>query len=382
MTILYTKRILPTNSDSNENAYMRIPGIVQNNMIDIEGNLTAPSLSSPKPSTAPDSNNHEIRLTLENPTINPIIDSNQSTQSIYYLPSLCFSFHNIVTNKLTFMLPNDQTIDLMQGHDSNSTNKIYYESFHYNNQIYTLNLENDGILASCYEFCFNNTYVDSLGYNKYAFVIGTYINQKMTDEEMFPNLYSSTSLLNNISSTREFEVGHNSILFTNVSLLFHGKLKKYEAGVSPYINPLYFEGIPNIFTDLYWVGVTLFYTNSNNEVCSSLNASSINIRPTVGSQFENSFKPYFGKKTKTLQTIPSEYKGSQRTQFGVQRGCPTSTNTSYGYTDVFGNVYIGDGTVAIKVSNEDKDFIKISQSVSLNDVIDQNIHVFIILLPC
>ena len=120
--------------------------------------------------------------------------------------------------------------------------------------------------------------------------------------------------------------------------------------------------------------VNSFLTSSISS-SSSLNASSINIRPTVGSQFENSFKPYFGKKTKTLQTIPSEYKGSQRTQFGVQRGCPTSTNTSYGYTDVFGNVYIGDGTVAIKVSNEDKDFIKISQSVSLNDVIDQNIHV-------
>ena len=47
----------------------------------------------------------------------------------------------------------------------------------------------------------------------------------LTDEQMFPNLFSSVSLLNNISSTREFEIGHQSILFTNVSLLMHGKLK-------------------------------------------------------------------------------------------------------------------------------------------------------------
>lgn len=382
MTILYTKRILPTNEDSNENSYMRIPGTILNNELDIEGNYTAPSLNSPKPSTAPPNTNHEIRLTIENATKPLIVDSDE-IQSIYYLPSLCFSFHNIVTNKLTLMLPDNQLIQMMgDDTDSNSLSKIYYYNLTDGNQNYTISLEHDGILSSCYEFCFNNSYVDSLGYNRYGYVIGTYINSSMTDEQMFPNLYSSTSLLNNISSTREFEIGHDSILFTNVSLLMHGKIKKYDTSYSPFINSSYFEGIENIYTDLYWVGVTLFYTNANGEVCSSINASTVNIRPTIGSPFENSFIPYFGKKTKILETIPSEYKGSQRTQFGIRRGCPSSTNTSYGFTDVFGNIYIGDGSVAVKKNNTNKDFIMVSKSVSLNDIIDQDTHIFIILLPC
>ena len=126
MTILYTKRILPTNEDSNENSYMRIPGTILNNELDIEGNYTAPSLNSPKPSTAPPNTNHEIRLTIENATKPIIVDSNE-IQSIYYLPSLYFSFHNIVTNKLTLMLPDNQLIQLMgDDTDSNSLSKIYY----------------------------------------------------------------------------------------------------------------------------------------------------------------------------------------------------------------------------------------------------------------
>lgn len=381
MTILYSKRILATNEDSNENSYMRIPGAILNNEIDVEGNYTAPSLNSPKPSTAPENENHEIRLMVENPTKSFLID-NTETQSIYFLPSLCFSFHNIVTNKLTIMLPNLETINLFQDDDSNNLNKIYIYNLTHENQSYTIPLEHDGILSSCYEFCFNNSYTDSLGYTRYGFVIGTYINNSLTDEQMFPNLYSSPSSLNNISSTREFEIGHNNILFTNVSLLMHGKLKYYDSLTSPTIDSSYFEGIPNIYTDLYWVGITLFYTNSSGEVCSSINASSVQIRPTVGSPYENSFIPYFGKKTKVLETVPSTYKGSQRTQFGIQRGCPASTNTAYGYTDVFGNVYIGDGTYAVKKSNTNKDFVIISKTVSLQDIIDENTHVFIILLPC
>lgn len=381
MTILYSKRILATNEDSNENSYMRIPGTILNNEIDVEGNYTAPSLNSPKPSTAPDNENHEIRLMVENPTKSFLID-NTETQSIYFLPSLCFSFHNIVTNKLTVMLPNTETINLFQDEDSNHLNKIYIYNLTHENQNYTIPLEHDGILSSCYEFCFNNSYTDSLGYTRYGFVIGTYINKSLTDEQMFPNLYSSLSSLNNISSTREFEIGHDSIFFTNVSLLMHGKLKYYDSLASPTIDSSYFEGIPNIYTDLYWVGITLFYTNSSGEVCSSVNASSVQIRPTVGSPYENSFIPYFGKKTKALETVPSAYKGSHRTQFGIQRGCPASTNTAYGYTDVFGNVYIGDGTYAVKKSNTNKDFVIVSKTVSLQDIIDENIHVFIILLPC
>lgn len=381
MTILYSKRILPSNQDTNENSYMRIPGTILNNELDIEGNYTAPSLHSPVPSTAPSSSNHEIRLMIENPTKPNAIDSTQQ-QSIYFLPSSCFSFHNIVSNKLTLVLPDTSTIELFQG-DSNSEDgtNIYTSTITESGISYPITLETDGILSACYEFCFNNSYTDLLGYNHYGFVIGTYLNQSMTDEQMFPTLYGSTSLLNNLSSTREFEIGYDSHLFTNVSLLYHGKIKEY-TGSSPTIGSDYFEGINNIYTDLYWVGVTLFYTNAQGKVCSSANGTTINIRSTVGSPFENSFKPFFGKRTKTVETIPSEYKAVERTQFGIQRGCPISTNTAYGYSDVFGNIYVGDGTLAVKNPNYSRDLLKVSQSVSLADVLDTDTHIFIVLLPC
>jgi hypothetical protein len=384
MTIFYSKRILPTNEDDTENNYMRIPGTIQNNTLDIEGNYTAPSLNSPIPSTAPENLNHEIRLQIENATKPSVVDSSV-TQSIYFLPSAAFGFHNIITNKLTILDPDLTTITLLQGDDSNIPTKSSYESTVYDSNVaYTISLENDGVLSSVYNFCFNNTYMDELGYNHYGFIISSYINETLTDQQMFPNLSSAGITLNNISSTREFEIGHDDNLFTNVALLLHGKLKQYSSsGVSePSIPSTYFEGIPNVYTDLYWVGVTFFFTNYENKICTTANASSINVRTTIGSPFENAFKPYFAKKTKIIESKPIQYKAVERTQFGITRGCPISTNTPLNHTDIYGNKYIGDGTLSTTVSNTDRDLITISESVSLTDVIDESIHVYLILLPC
>lgn len=382
MTILYSKRILPTNQDDTENNYMRIPGTIQNNSLDIEGNYTAPSLNSPRPSTAPENLNHEIRLTIENPT-QPTIINPTITQSIYFLPSSCFSFHNIITNKLTILDPDSSTIALLEGDDSNIPSFSQYQSTISESGIeYIVNLEQDGILSSVYNFCFNNTYTDELGYNHYGFIIGPYINGSVTDEQMFPNLTSAGITLNNISSTREFEIGHNDVLYTNVSLLLHGKIKEHSLTSSPNIPISYFEGIPDIYTDLYWVGVTFFFTNYENKICKTGNASSIHVRTTIGSPFENAFKPYFAKKTKVIESQPIQYKAVERTQYGITRGCPISTNTPLNSTDVYGNKYIGDGTLTTNIPNTSRDLIKISESVSLTDVIDENIHIYLILLPC
>lgn len=383
MTILYSKRILPTNEDDTENNYMRIPGTIQNNTLDIEGNYTAPSLNSPRPSTAPENLNHEVRLTIDNPS-QPLVINPSSTPSIYFLPSACFGFHNIITNKLSILDPDVSTISLFQGDDSNVTSISAYEStISESGTEYSVTLEQDGLLSSVYDFCFNNTYTDDLGYNHYGFIIGPYINGSVTDEQMFPNLYSAGIVLNNISSTREFEIGgsgHDNNLYTNVSLLFHGKIKQHAS--SPPIPSTYFEGVQNIYTDLYWVGVTFFFTNYENKICTTGNASSIHVRTTIGSPFENAFKPYFAKKTKVIETTPIQYKAVERTQFGVTRGCPISTNTPLNSTDVYGNKYIGDGTLTTNLPNTSRDLIKISESVSLTDVIDENIHVYLILLPC
>ena len=48
--------------------------------------------------------NHEIRLRIDNPT-QPLVINPSSTPSIYFLPSACFGFHNIITNKLTILDP-------------------------------------------------------------------------------------------------------------------------------------------------------------------------------------------------------------------------------------------------------------------------------------
>lgn len=382
MTILYSKRVLPTNQDDKENDYMRIPGTIVNNTLDIEGNYTAPSLNSPRPSTTPDNQNHEIRLTIDNPTQPFVINNNPSTHSIYFLPSTCFSFHNVVNNKFTIVEPSPTTIaTILEGDDSNNT-EIHQSTITELNVNYPVVLEQDGMLASVYNFCFNNTYTDALGYNHYGFIIGPYINNALTDEQMFPTLYGAGITLNNISSTREFQIGYDGNLFTNVSLLLHGKLKNYGSHVSPTIPSNYFEGVPNIYTDLYWVGVTFFFTNYENKICSTGNASSIHVRSTVGSPFENQYKPYFAKKTKVIESVPIQYKAVERTQFGVSRGCPISTNTPLYNTDIYGNQYIGNGTMTKTVPNTDRDLLKISESVSLTDVIDEHTHVFLVLLPC
>lgn len=383
MTILYTKRILSTSNDSNEISYHRIPGVIMNSMLDMDSNYTSPSLNSVRTPISPVNENHEIRVLVENATKSFYVDPNIN-QTVYYLPSLVFSFHNIISNKLSVLQPNVETMNFMQGEvvDSNAITNTYSFSLTENDTEYTIPLETDGVLSSVYEICFNNSYSDVLGYTHYCFTIGPYINSALTDEQMYPNVYSSSYSLNNIYSTREFEIGYDSnSLFTNVSLLVHGKLKEYTSS-SPTIDSIYFENSNSLYADLFWIGITLFYTNPQNEVCTTANATSVHIRSTINSPYENAFQPYFAKRTNTVSTTPVQYQVSQRSQYGLSRGCPASTNTKIGYEDLYGNIYIGDGTFATKDTITERELMKVSNICSLTELVDPDQHIYIVLLPC
>ena len=377
MTILYSKRVLPSNQDSTrEIQYLKIPGVIVNNELDIEGNYTAPSLDN-NSTTIPNLNN-DIRLLLDNAS-----SSCDSNASVYFLPSLCCGFHNIVNNKFSIFDITETTINLFQQEtDSNDTNLIVYtttvectDSNDSNvSSLASITLENDGLLSSCYKFCISNIYSDDYGHKFYNFTIFPF--NLLTDTELFPN---RTFTLNNIMATREFEIGKEETLMTDLSLLYHGKLKLNNSDDSIFLlNSEYSQF--ECCVPLYWVQLSLFYTDIHQKVCSGQNATTIHIRNKVGAPFELAFTPYFAKSSKTVDSIPIKYKSNEvDTQFS-NHSCVNS-NTSYGQVDFYNNIYVGDGTMAIQGANTEKDFIKISDSVSISDVEDTSLEIYIVLLP-
>lgn len=383
MSIFYTKRVLPTNVNSSiELNYMRIPSIIVNNEIDIEGNLSAPSLGSKRKPNDPEGINHEIRLLPENSSISYMCDSNIN-QTVYYLPSTCISFHNIINNKLAVMNPSQSLLEILEDDDTNECEsknfscKIICDS-NDTNSIKEYFFKQDGVFNSIYKICFDNSYTDQYNYNHYAFIITPYVNSNITDEVLFPSI----SNLNNIYSTRQFEVGYDTNnFFTNVSLLYHTEMKTISA-IIPYINESDIPSSSEICSELIWIGVTLFYTNNNNKICTHRHAVNMNIR-SVGLPFNQSFyTPYFAKSTKELITKPIKYQNSSRSQFGLNRGCPTTSNTQLGEYDYYGNIYVGDGTLSTIVQpNNSKDLLLINTSVTLADILDETIDVYIVLLP-
>lgn len=386
MTFFYTKRILPTNSTSEKELnYMRIPSVIMNSEKDLEGNYTAPSLGTLRKKNDPDGINHEIRLLPEN-LVQPYLCDSNIKQPIYYLPSTVFSFHNIITNKLSLMNPDSSLLNLLEDDDTNlCQSKVFSCSFDYvsENDTNTIVKKNysfsqDGVLSSIYKICFNNSYNDTYNNTYYAFLITTYVNNNFTNEVLFPN---SSSILNNIMSTREFVVGQDTNhLFTNVSLLYHTNLKEI-ATILPYIDESTVSENTDICSELVWVGARLFYTTIDNKICTNKHAVNMNIRPIPNHDLEHAFTPYFAKSTKELITKPIQYQNNTRSQWGINRGCPTTTNTKIGEYDYYGNIYIGDGTLSVIQPNNSKDLLLISDSVTLADLVDDTIEVYIILLP-
>lgn len=333
-------RILPIDDTiSEETAYLTVKGTIMNSTTDSNDAPSLYSYRNPEEEPPLDTFNHEIRLLLEN---------NGST---YYLPSLCFALleNSILEVQNIENLPNERPMNS----ETNSVTNVTRVS--------------DNILSAVYNFQLNNTYMDDYNKNHYNFVISPYTNLILSDDNVG---YPEDK--NNIFGTREFEIGKNNTineLYSNISLLIHGSVE--------------ISAKSNIFTNLYWVGISLYYTNHENLVCTQQHALTLNIKVAEHSEYKNFF-PCFAISKKKYNIIPDSYLDSATIpQFGENKGKPIATNTSLGIQNESGKYYQGDGVLGEKQESDSstKNIIQISQKINLDDCINKNKDVYIVLLP-
>jgi len=376
-----TRRVAPIHmSDALEMKYIQLPSYIINNEFDenYEQNYTAPSLGSFRSSKEPPAYNHEIRLLVENARE---YSSEQQENTIYYLPSACFSlFENNIFSSILDLSSVNSLIPESSIVTEGSTLRKYDATTGLFSEV-SINRQSDSTLSSLYTLYFNNSYKDDYNTTFYNFIISPYTNLSLSDDVIYP-IDNNTVPLNHIYSTREFEVGNDNILFTNVSLLVHDRVL-YDNNGDSNIPSSYFINSDKFYTKLYWVGITLFYTNIREKVCSSKHAISLNIRLAENSKFK-SIVPYFAIGKKKYVLTSEKYNETQIPQFGDKKGTPIVLNTHEGADPTFdGFIYRGDAVLGSKVplNNFTKEEIQISRSVSVSDILDNDLTVYIILLP-
>ena len=127
----------------------------------------------------------------------------------------------------------------------------------------------------------------------------------------------------------------------------------------------------------------MYYTNIKEEVCSSKHAISLNIRVAEHSKFK-AVNPYFAIGRKKYILTSEKYNDTQIPQFGDSKGTPIVMNTHEGADPSFdGFIYRGDAVLGSKIplNNSTKEELEISKSVSLSDILDKDITIYIIMLP-
>ena len=145
----------------------------------------------------------------------------------------------------------------------------------------------------------------------------------------------------------------------------------------------YFIHYEKFYTKLYWVGITLFYTNINENVCSSKNAVSLNVRLAENSSFKSTI-PYFAIGRKKYLLTSDSYNNTYIPQYGDNKGTPIVMNTNEGDQPLLhGSIYRGDAVLGSKIpiNNDTKEELQISTSISLSDILDTENVIYIIMLP-
>ena len=92
-----------------------------------------------------------------------------------------------------------------------------------------------------------------------------------------------------------------------MSLLIHDRLLYENIDPSNIIPAEYFITTDNFYTKLYWVGISLYYTNIKEEICSAKNAISLNIRVAEHSKFKL-FNPFFAIEKKNMFLVQKNTK--------------------------------------------------------------------------
>ena len=183
-----TRRIVPIHqNDSNEMKYIQIPSFIMNNEYDsiYENQYTAPSLNSIRSSKEPPLLNHEIRLLIDNPTMYNL----NGTNSIYYLPSSCFSLLKDNTLEIVNLSDIKNIITDQSSIHSEQSTVTHYDSNTTLPVQTTITRSTDSILSSLYTLYFNNSYKDDYNNTFYNFIISPYTNLEILDENIYLKIY-------------------------------------------------------------------------------------------------------------------------------------------------------------------------------------------------
>jgi len=226
--------------------------------------------------------------------------------------------------------------------------------------VYTISLFNS------YKTCSNKT--------TYEYVICPYTpgdifaldNQCLEPSEVYD--------VKDIMGTQPFCLGTKEQPCVCVSLLLHGALRDDE-------DPS-FVGCPE--TDLYWVGVKLYYTNLEGKMCYR-NPVCLNITHAPNSSYSDCFTPYFAKTEIVTTSKPFSVVPPVCNQKSSTCGQVVEKNIAPGGT-LQGKVYLGCGILGETTTDPCEvpfSVILVSTKVDITDIIhdSQNCSNYIVLLP-
>ena len=392
MSVISSARALPCNLlDEKQKSYLLIPGEIMNNVNYPDVGPDAPLLlGCPEPvSSDPDCDkkNCEIRL---HPTRLTWCgqDAFGEMPSTYYLPSLAFAIKNNINGSKKIISPYDAVETLT----TSSESMVDFGGYTCGSEIIScgdpndpdtlkldVRLQPDGILSAVYTFSLYNSYQDEHKRTVYDYVICPYAPTNIFE---LPNPCASPVPpvppfvgVQEIMGTQPFCLGTPEQPCVCVSLLLHGALKE---------NPdPSFIGCTQ--TSLYWVGVKLYYTNIQGQMCIN-NPVCLNITHVPDSVYENCFTPYFAKTTSVvvpIGSIPPQCGQSENTN------CPTPLHISPGEEipkgSLHGTVYLGCGQEGEKLdgcSEGELEIISVSSKIDVNDVVSADpCSVYIVLIP-
>lgn len=372
MSLVSTTRALPDPDDENENQYLNVLGFIINNSWNKDSmTYDAPVLTGcpPPVSDCPDFTNCEIRihpLDLEKPVeCTGLVPS----PVFYYLPSLGLVMKNNVTG-------NEKVVSVSTAYDAiGGPPPVVFESTLTceNETTKPITFEQDGILSAVYTISLFNSYQDAAKKTIFEYVICPYAP---VDPFQIPNPCldpSSLPPLKEIMGTQPFCLGSVEQPCVCVSLLLHGAL-------TPELYTLESSGESCFGTTLAWVGVKLYYTNTQGQMCHS-NPVCMNITHAPDSAFTEAYTPYFAKTVPVPSPQPSSIVSPPCGQ-KTDRNCPTPQSVEPGES-LQGKVYLGCGLEGEepKETPLPNRIIEVSQKVDVADITSDECSVYIVLIP-
>ena len=390
MSIISSGRVLPCDlNDSTQTKYLVIRGSIQNNeRHPITEEWDAPVLNGcpapfPKKGTSsvycPDGTNCEIRLHPVDLTAPPICDPSDPSEngSTYFLPSLALLIKNNVNVTQKIIDPYDASEWLTGSPDTYPPMSHLKVKCDGTTKTKSVPFRQDGILSAVYTISLFNQYKSCLGKSVYEYVICPY-----TPADVF-TLSSSGCLepsdvhnVKDIMGTQPFCLGSKEQPCVCVSLLLHGALRDDE-------DPSQLD-CPE--TDLYWVGVKLYYTNYEGKMCYK-NPVCLNITKAPDSALKDFFTPWFAKVTTVVTTVPGSVVSPVCNQLSSTCGQVVEKNITPGQGSLQGKVYLGCGILGKEIVNHcdtiKNSIVKVSTKIDINDIIydTQNCNNYIVLLP-